>query len=460
MKASTRERARLTSVSHGPRGGLSFAEARARVENYARQLRPAAAEKVSLTRAQARFLAEPIHADRDLPPFARSTRDGFAVRSADLARLPARLKIVGEIRAGVSPESMVHKLLPGETAAIMTGAPVPIDADAVLMQEYAYRISDELLETSRAVAPGENIVPQGAEAWENQLLLGQGTRLTPARMAVAAMVGCSTVSVYRRPQVAVLTTGDELVPVHGFPGPTQIRNSNLYSLSAQIELAGGKPVPMPVAPDQPRRLRELIGAALEHDLLLVTGGVSMGKYDLVEAALAEFQSEFFFTGVKIQPGRPLVFGDAAAARKKTRPAAARSAPAKSKRNPVSRQAGEGTERIPFFGLPGNPVSMLVCFELFVSPVLRALAGGEALPPRFASARLKKAFQTSTGLTRFLPARLGGAPGQVEVELLSWQGSGDVVATSQANCYLVVPPDRERIAAGEEVSLLIPGAELA
>ncbi len=460
MKASTHQRAGGPAKVESVPGVLSATEARAKVEKYARQLRPTGVEKVSLSRALARFLAEPIHADRDLPPFARSTRDGFAVRSADLAELPARLKIVGEIKAGASPESTVFKLLPGEAVYIMTGAPVPADADAVLMQEHATRIHDRLIEATRQLVPGENVVPQGAEAWEDQLLLGAGARLTPARIALAAMVGAATVTVYRRPQVAVLTTGDEIVPLHGFPGPTQIRNSNLYSLAAQIELAGGEPVPMPVAPDQPRRLRELIATALEYDLVLLTGGVSLGKYDLVEDVLQELQAEFHFTGVKIQPGRPLVFGDAPP-RKKARQASARAAASTRGKGPAraSSRTEQIARRVPFFGLPGNPVSTLVTFELFVSPVLRALAGGEMLPLRFASARLKSLFQTPTGLTRFLPARVNGGPGQVEVELLHWQGSGDLVATSQANCYLVIPPDREQFTAGEEVSILIPGAEL-
>jgi molybdopterin molybdotransferase len=479
MKASTHELAvRPTPLPAGAQSVLSFAEARAVVENYARQLRPAGEEKVSLPRALARFLAAPICADRDLPPFSRSTRDGFAVRTADLAQLPARLKIVGEIKAGAPPDAIIRNLLPGEAIAIMTGAPVPVDADAVLMQEHTTAIGDGLIETSRSLAAGENIVPRGAEAVEDQVLLSPGARLTPARLAVAATVGCASLSVYRRPQVAVLTTGDEIVPVHSFPGPTQIRNSNLYSLAAQIELAGGETVPLPVAPDEPRRLRELVATALQYDLALLTGGVSLGKYDLVEQVLQELEAQFFFTGIRIQPGRPLVFGDAPAQGKKARQttvAARASASLKPKRihNP-SRQVGAGfhpsapkpgapgtpgARRVPFFGLPGNPVSTMVTFELFVAPILRALAGGEVLSPRFVCARLKSPFRTPTGLTRFLPAKFSGGPGPVEVELLNWQGSGDVVANSQANCFLVVPPDREQISAGEEVNILIPSAEL-
>jgi molybdopterin molybdotransferase len=427
---------------------LSFCEARQAVENQAKRFKSADAEKVSLNRALARFLAMPLYADRDFPPFPRATRDGFAVQSADLAAIPARLKIVGEIKAGAAPESMLRKLLPGETFAIMTGAPVPIEANAVLMLEHTRRCHDgSSIEALRQVAAGKNIVPRGAEAGESQLLFDVGTRLTPTGIAVAASAGYSTVTVFRRPQVAVLVTGDEIVPVHTFPGPSQVRDSNLHSLGAQIELAGGEPVPLPIAPDHPRELRELIGAALQYDLALFSGGVSMGKYDLVEEVLKEFKAEFHFTGARIQPGKPIVFGEAEAPVKRGR-----------KRSTAARDTVE-IRRVPFFGLPGNPVSTLVTFELFVAPVLRALAGGEPAPLLFASARLKTELCTPVGLTRFLPARMSGGPGNIEVEYLNWRGSGDLVCASHANCYLVVPDDRERLNTGEEVSVLIFGTEL-
>ena len=425
---------------------LSFFEARQVVEEHARRLRPVGTEKVSLNRSLARFLAEPIRADRDFPPFPRATRDGFAVRSADLASLPARLKIIGEIKAGAEPESLPRKLLPGETAVIMTGAPVPLEADAVLMLEHTQRSSDGCIEALRQLAAGENIVARGAEARESQLLFDVGTRLTPTRIALAASAGYSTITVFRRPQVAVLATGDELVPVHTFPGPSHIRDSNQHSLAAQIELAGGEPVPLPTAPDQPRRLRELIAEACQHDLALFSGGVSMGKYDLVRDGLKEFKAEIYIGGARIQPGKPIVFGEAAVSAKRQGKRAGAVKP-------------DDSRRVPFFGLPGNPVSTLVTFELFVTSVLRALAGGTPAPLRFASARLKNELCTATGLTRFLPARLSGEPGRIEVEYLGWHGSGDLVSASRADCYLVVPDDRARITAGEEVSVLIFATEL-
>jgi molybdopterin molybdotransferase len=429
-----------------PEQALSFFQARQLVEKQASRLKPAGTEKVSLDRSLARFVAAPIRADRDFPPFPRATRDGFAVQSADLATIPARLKIVGEIKAGAEPESLPRRLLPGEAIGIMTGAPVPQETDAVLMLEHAKRCPDGSIEALRRVAAGENVVARGVEAREDQLLFDVGTRLTPTGIALAASAGYSTITVFRRPRVAVLATGDELVPVHAFPGPTQIRNSNLHSLAAQIESAGGEPVPLPIAPDDPRELRELIAMAFEHDLALFSGGVSKGKYDLVRDVLKEFKAEVYIGGARIQPGRPIVFGEA-------------EAPAKGRRKRPAAAKPTEVRCVPFFGLPGNPVSTLVTFELFVTPVLRALAGGDPAPLLFASARLKNELRTPTGLTRFLPAKLSGEPGHIEVEYLGWHGSGDLVSAARANCYLVVPDDREQISAGEEVSVLIFGSEL-
>ena len=445
---------------------LSFVRARQVVEKLARRLKPPAAETVPLSRSLARFVAEPIRADRDFPPFPRATRDGFAVCSADLSAVPVRLKIVGEIKAGAEPESL-RLLLPGDAVSIMTGAPVPPHADAVLMLEHTKPCADGCIEALRQVAAGENIVARGAEAGKNQLLLEVGTRLTPTGIALAASAGYSSIAVFRRPRVAVLATGDELVPVHAAPGPSQIRNSNLHSLAAQIELAGGEPVPLPIAPDDPRRLRELIAEAFEHDLALFSGGVSMGKYDLVRDALKEFKAEVFIGAARIQPGKPIVFGEAEAIVKEQSKRWADPEPSASSGGTPphyanSARSGDPTaepRRVLFFGLPGNPVSTLVTFELFVSPVVRALAGGEPAPLLFASARLKSELRVATGVTRFLPARLSGEPGRVEVECLAWHGSGDLVSAARADCYLVVPDDRERIGAGEEVCILIFGAEL-
>ena len=406
---------------------LSFEDARRVVERQAALVRASvdsAVESVELLAAAGCVSAQPVVADRDLPPFPRSTRDGYAVRSADLSQLPAMLEVIGEIRAGELLEKIPRTIGGGQAASIMTGAPVPAGADAVVMVEYSSPRGKQV-EITRGVMTGENIVARGAEAREGAMLFDRGLRLNAAAVALAASVGRSRLKVYNRPRVAVLTTGDEIVDVGVTPGPTQIRNSNSYSLAAQIENAGGEAVLLPIAPDELQALRRLIEEGLKSDLLLMTGGVSMGRYDLVEQALAELHAEFFFTGAKIQPGRPVVFG----------------------------RCGAEGRGVYFFGLPGNPVSTMVTFELFARPMLEALAGQSPRQLQFLHARLKKEIRVKTGLKRFLPAILSGEFENSEVELVTWQGSGDIAATARANCYLVIPSDRERISAGEWVAVL-------
>ncbi len=391
------------------------------VEEQAARVSAGAPESLDLLAAAGRVLAEPVLADRDLPPFPRSTRDGYAVRSSDLSQLPATLEVIGEIKAGSILDGILGNIGNRQAVAIMTGAPVPAGADAVVMIEYTVQRGKHI-EVTRSVVRGENVVPRAAEAREGAVLLERGGRLNEAAIALAASAGKSRLSVYKRPRVAVLTTGDEIVGIESKPGPTQIRNSNSYSLAAQIHQAGGEPVMLPIAPDELQGLRHLIEQGLKADLLLMTGGVSMGRYDLVEQVLSEIHAEFFFTGAKIQPGRPVVFGKC------------------------------GTY---FFGLPGNPVSTMVTFELFARPMLEALSGGVPSKLIFLHVRLKKEIRVKTGLTRFLPAILSGEFEHSEVELVPWQGSGDVAATARANCYAVIPPDREHIPAGEWLAVMKP-----
>jgi molybdopterin molybdotransferase len=391
------------------------------VEKQAGFVAVGSTEPVDLLAAAGRVLAVAVLADRDLPPFPRSTRDGYAVRSSDLSQAPATLDVIGEIKAGASLDEIPTHVGTGQAVSIMTGAPVPAGADAVVMVEYT-SLRGKQVEVTRGVVHEENIVPRGAEAREGSLLLDRGVRLNEAAIALAASAGKSRLQVYKRPRVAVLTTGDEIVDIAAKPGPTQIRNSNSYSLAAQIQQAGGEPLILPIAPDELQGLRHLIEQGLKADLLLMTGGVSMGRYDLVEQVLSDMHAEFFFTGAKIQPGRPVVFGKC------------------------------GTY---FFGLPGNPVSTMVTFELFARPMLDALSGKVPSKLIFVHVRLKKEIRIKTGLTRFLPAILSGEFEHSEVELVAWQGSGDVAATARANCYAVIPPDREYIPAGEWIAVMLP-----
>jgi molybdopterin molybdotransferase len=412
---------------------LNFEDARHLVERHAAALRPRGKELTQLLSGIGLILAEPVSADRDFPPFPRAARDGYSVRAADVQDLPAALEVIGEIRAG-GPDDSGIRVEPGQAVTIMTGASSPPGADAIVMVEHTSR-KDNQVEITKRISAGENIVLTGSEAKQGDRLLAPGMRLDHAAVAVAASVGRAHLLVYSKPRIAVLATGDEIVDISVQPGRNQIRNSNSYSLAAQIQRAGGEPVLLPVAPDEPARLRELITDGLEADLLLISGGVSMGKYDLVEQVLAEFKAEFFFTAVQIQPGRPTVFGQVlCGADTPVREAA-----------PVHKY---------FFGLPGNPVSTMVTFELFARPLVQALAG---MPPRklvFMHAKLKSEIKTKTGLKRFLPAILSGEFDQAEVELAGWQGSGDIAATARSNCYVVIPPDRERILAGEWVPVMM------
>jgi molybdopterin molybdotransferase len=412
---------------------LSFEEARHLVEEHAAKLRPRGKELTPLLGAVGMILAEPVFADRDFPPFHRAARDGYALRAADVQNIPATLQIIGEIKAGAR-ENSAMRIETGQAASIMTGAPAPSGADAVVMVEHTSRTDDKRVEIGRTISSGDNIVPAGSEAKRGDRLLSQGTRLDHAAIGVAASVGRAHLLVYSKPRIAILATGDELVDVSAKPGPTQIRNSNGYSLAAQIQAAGGEPVLLPIARDETARLRELIADGLEADLLLISGGVSMGKYDLVEQVLKEFDTEFFFTSVKIQPGRPAVFG---------RVPCGAGAPAR-----------DGTSTGYFFGLPGNPVSTMVTFELFARPMIEALAGMSPRKLIFLHAKSKSEIKTKTGLKRFLPAILSGEFEHAEVELAGWQGSGDIAATARANCYVVISPDRERIGAGEWVSVML------
>ncbi|HZE25771.1 MAG TPA: gephyrin-like molybdotransferase Glp [Terriglobales bacterium] len=399
---------------------LSFEDARHVVERHAARVRQGDLEAAQLLASAGRVLGKPVVADRDFPPFRRAMRDGYAVRAADLAQLPATLEVIAEIKAGIAPEDLPAEIGPGQAARIMTGAPTPTGADAVVMVEYT-SLRGARVTITRGIASGDNVVPVGSEARQGEVLLEPGMGIDYSVIAVAASVGQDSLWVFRRPKVAILSTGDEVVEVHQRPGPNQIRNSNSYSLAAQVQEAGGDPKILGIARDETRHLRSLIQQGLEHDLLLLTGGVSMGKYDLVEQVLAELGAEFFFTGAQIQPGRPIVFG---------------------------RANGKY-----FFGLPGNPVSTMVTFELFARPMLEGLAGRASRKLAFLHARLKSEIKTRTGLTRFLPGLLSGEFEGSEVELARWHGSGDVASSARANCYIVIPPDRERIAAGEWVAVM-------
>jgi len=397
---------------------LSYEQARNRlIEEIGRKKGPRATAVVSVWDALGLVLAQEVRTDRQYPPFDRSTRDGYALRSKE-AGPGAQLKCVGEIKAG---DTVREALAAGTCLQIMTGAAVPAGADAVVMIEHTTREGD-LVRFERAVERGQNIVPRGSEAAAAQSILTPGMRLGYAELALAAQVGGVRLECAQRPRVAILSTGDEVVLIDESPGEFQIRNSNSVSLAAQVRIAGGQPVVLGNAADRIEDLGEKIERGLQEDALVLSGGVSMGKYDLVESVLKAMGAEFFFDAVAIRPGRPAVFGMC--------------------------------QGKPVFGLPGNPVSTMVTFELFVVPAIDLLSGAEARALPLVEARLAEALRERPGLTHFLPAHLEWRERAPEVKALKWQGSGDIAALSRANCFLVVPADREKIDIGETVSVLL------
>jgi molybdopterin molybdotransferase len=406
---------------------LEFAEALAEVVRHARGLTlERRIERVSLEDAAGRVLAEVVRASRDQPPFDRATRDGFAVRAADGGKA---LKVLGQVRAGEMWSGAA--VGEGEAIEIMTGAPLPNGADAVVMVEHVSHVEGALwVEAERTLRAGENVVPRGAEARVGDSLLPVGRVMGAAEIAVAASCGLAEIIVFAKPSVAIVATGDELVELGASElAEFQIYNSNSYALAAMVRGDGGQPTRMAVAKDTLDDLRARIAAAKNFDLLLLSGGVSMGKYDLVEQVLAELGAEFLFTGALIQPGKPVVFG----------------------RLPTFEPAKPW---VYFFGLPGNPVSTQVCFHLFVAPMLRALAGRTTVAPRFVEARLAEDVKGGAKVTRFLPAELGGGWDGVTVRVVGWQGSGDVAANARGDGYVVLPLGVEAFAAGETVRVLL------
>ncbi len=388
-------------------------------ERLAAAQRPRPTESLPLEQVRGRVLAEDVRADRDYPPFHRSTRDGYAVGSAEVGAAPVRLECVGEARAG-EPYRGDLSSRAGCCVQIMTGAPLPEGTDAVVMIEHT-RAEGDRVEIQRAVAPYENVVRKGSEAPAGHVVLPRGRRLGSGELGLLASVGQARVSVFRQLTVAILPTGDEVVPVEQKPEWFQIRNSNSLALAAQVAAAGGVPTPLGIAADDVQALRRLVEQGLEADLLLLSGGVSVGKYDFVTRVLRELGAEFYFHGVAIRPGKPLAFGR--------------------------------VRDTFFFGLPGNPVSTFVTFELFARPAIAMLSGAEFECPVFLRARLGRPVRQKTGLTVFMPARVERKSGDPVVNLVGWQGSGDLVGVAAANCFLVVHPVQTELASGDWVDVL-------
>lgn len=401
---------------------LSFLDARACVlAEVARAGRTTGTETVHLLDANGRWLAADVYADRDYPPFPRSMRDGYAVHSSDWGeRDEAVLHRIGEVRAG---EEFTADLKRGDCVEIMTGAPVPEGADAVVMVEFTRREGDRV-SLQRKPQPGDNIAPRGSEARAGDVVASRGMRLDYAAIAVLASVGCLHPQVAKRPRVAILSTGDELVDPATSPRRFQIRNSNAWSLAVQVNAGGGEALIMPAVRDELQPTRDAITEGLaKADMLLISGGVSAGKFDLVESAITALGGQAYFDAVRIRPGRPAVFGRI-------------------------------SDKL-VFALPGNPLATMINFELLVAPAIALLSGAQSPHRPLMTATMGFTYSAKPmPLTMFIPVQLSGDYIRATTQILPYHGSADVVAAARANAFLVIPEGCGSILEGETAQLLL------
>jgi molybdopterin molybdotransferase len=386
------------------------------------EAKPLASDEVALEEALGRVLAEGVAADADLPPFDRSAMDGYAVGAADVAQAPVWLPVAGQMRAGQPPGP---PLLPGTAIQIMTGAPVPAGADAVQQVEKT-RVSEEgrRVEIREAVAPGQNIARRASEVRAGEEVIESGRVIDPSTLAVLAAVGRARVRVGRRPRVAVVVTGDELVAVEQTPPPGQIRNSNGPAVMALARWAGAEARSLGVVRDDAVLIAAAVAEGLKDDVLVLSGGVSAGVFDLVESALEAHGVTLLFTKVAIKPGAPLVFGKC--------------------RDTL------------IFGLPGNPVSAQVTFDLFVRPALLRLQGARTVSRPTVLAELGARVTNRSGRRAHLPVHLRFEGDRFVARPLRSLGSADLVAHARANALVVLEAERAQAEAGEQANALLLG----
>jgi len=384
------------------------------------KIRPLGVEKVSISEALGRVLAEDVVSGVNNPPLDNSAMDGYALIAADVQtatpETPVTLEVVDEIAAGYQS---ANTLRPGQAMRIMTGAPVPRGADAVIMQEDTERDGSRVLVKDRADA-GENIREAGEDVRIGETVIPAGGPLTPAQIGMLAVVGRSTVYVGQRPRVAIISTGDEIMELDERREGPCIYNSNGYMLMAQIRSAGGVPCYLGIARDDEKDVMEKFTTALKCDLVVSSGGVSVGDYDLVKASLDKLGNEMVFWKVAMKPGKPLAFG----------------------------KIGE----TPIFGLPGNPVSSFVSFEQFVRPAIKKCLGQKDPMPRAVKARLTRGIRKKAGRLHFLSAVVSWDSGEYTVSPAEEQGSGVLKSTVNANGLIVFPLPATEIAAGEQVAV--------
>jgi molybdopterin molybdotransferase len=380
---------------------------------------PLATVATPLGEARGSVLAETIVSDIDSPPHDKSIVDGYAVIAADTGELPAELAVLEEVTAGAVPTRTVKR---GMATRIMTGAPVPPGADAIVMVEQTELTGERVRIVGRAAKAGQNIVRRGTSLSRGQTVLQPGKLLRPIELGLLAEVGRTTVQTIPRPSVAVLTTGNELVDPSIAPGPGQIRNSNSSLLGGLVQAAGASANELGIARDEVAELESAIRAGLSHDVLVLSGGVSAGVLDLVPSVLAKLGVAEVFHKVNLKPGKPLWFG----------------------------QKQSGGHNTLVFGLPGNPVSSLVCFELFVRPAIQKLRGLNSSGLRRATAKLTSDHQQRGDRPTYWPSSINGET----VTPLSWKGSGDLRSLTDANCLAHFPAGEKTFHAGEEINVLM------
>ncbi len=390
------------------------------LEGILTRIRPLGTRETPLLDAIGRTLAADVVADRDVPPFRNSAMDGYAVRGADVATAPVRLKVIGTVAAGAMPDRAVH---PGEAMRIMTGAPMPDGADTVVRVEDTDNADDVVTVTAPTKA-GISVRQAGEDLTQGTTVLPKGTVLRPAEIGVLASLGVPKPLVIARPRVAVMATGDEIVEPSEVPGPGKIRNSNSYSLASAIWTSGCGPWLRPVVRDTPDSLRAALHDAMEADAIVTSGGVSVGDHDWVKPVVSEM-GRIDVWAIAIRPGRPLAFGEI---------------------------RGVGGRTVPIFGLPGNPVSALLTFELFVRPALLKMSGRTKLFRPRAQAKLLDAVDKPAELRFFARGIYDATAGTVR--LTGPQGSGILRSMALANCLLDLPPGPESFAAGETVAVIL------
>lgn len=399
------------------------------IREILRVVQPLAPETRPLEHTLGLTLAERVLGDLDSPPFDKALMDGYAVRSEDIRGGATTLAVIEEVTAGRVP---TRSLESGQATRIMTGAPLPGGCDAVIKVEETESEGESVRILAESARPEQNLIRRGTNLKSGEVVLEAGRTLRAQELSALAEMGCHQVSVRRRPTMAVLATGDELVPVSQTPGPGQIRNSNETMLAAQITQAGGQAVPLGIARDEREHLRERIADGLQHDVLLLSGGVSAGKLDLVPSELARAGVEQVFHKVRVKPGKPVWFGSLTA----------------SDSSPNCRNS------CLVFGLPGNPVSSMVCFELFVRTAIRQLFGQLEAKPQPISARLAHPHTHRDHRETYFPASFHCSTEGPLVTLMKWHGSSDLQSTRDANAMAVFPAEPREYRAGDLVDVIL------